>query len=239
LILLFALLGFSDEPRPGARVWALASLAGAIGSAGLMLLYHYMTRGLMSIATPVSSLLAAVLPVAVGLLRDGSPGPASLAGFGFALLAVWLISQGEGSVTDIPAHISDLKLPLLAGVGFGLYFIIIHEATRDGAALWAMIASRSGGSLIVILYMLIGRASWKAAAAAWPLIGLNAAFDLLGNGFFILAGQAGRLDVAAVLSSLFPGATVLLAWLFLRERLSRNQWAGILSALVAIALMTI
>ena len=75
--------------------------------------------------------------------------------------------------------------------------------------------------------------------SAWPLLTLNGLLDISGNIFFILAGQTGRLDVAAVLSSLFPGATVMLAWIFLKERLTRNQWIGIGSALVAIVLMTI
>jgi uncharacterized membrane protein len=96
-----------------------------------------------------------------------------------------------------------------------------------------------GGMLLIIVYMLIARASWKVELSALPMIALNGVLDLCGNGFFILASQSGRLDVAAVLSSLFPGSTVMLAWIFLKERLTRNQWIGILSALVAIFLMTL
>ena len=150
-----------------------------------------------------------------------------------------MISQSAGGVTDILAHLSDLKLPLLAGIGFGSYFVLIHEATNTGAIVWPMIASRVGGMLLIIMYMLIARASWKVELSALPLIALNGVLDLGGNAFFILAGQAGRLDVAAVISSLFPGATVMLAWIFLKERLSRNQWIGIGSALAAIVLMTV
>jgi drug/metabolite transporter (DMT)-like permease len=205
-----------------------------------MFLYHSMTLGMMSLATPVSALLAASLPVLVGIFKEGIPQLLTIIGFGFALFAVWMISQGESGMTNILAHLSDLKLPLLAGIGFGLYFVLMHEATRTGATIWPMVASRSGGMILITVYMLITRASWKVEdSSAWPMITINGILDISGNLFFILAGQTGRLDVAAVLSSLFPGATVMLAWIFLKERLTRNQWIGIASALVAIVLMTI
>lgn len=214
--------------------------AGVVGTIGLMILYHAMTRGLMSVATPVSALLAAAIPVLIGAFREGLPDAATFIGFGFALFAVWMISQSAGGVTDILAHLSDLKLPLLAGIGFGLYFILMHEATSTGATVWPMVASRSGGTVLIVLYMLFTHTSWKVEdKSAWSVITLNGILDVGGNIFFILAGQAGRLDVAAVLSSLFPGATVVLAWIFLKERLSRNQWIGIGCALTAIVLMTI
>ena len=240
VILLFAGLLFSNEGFPGTRTMLLAMLAGAVGTVGLMLLYHSMTLGLMSIATPVSALLAAVLPVVVGMFKEGFPAILTVIGFAFALFAVWMISQSEGGVTDILAHLSDLKLPLLAGIGFGLYFVVMHEATSGGATLWPMVFSRSGGMTLIIIYMLTTRTPWKVEdRSVWPVLALNGLLDISGNVFFILAGQAGRLDVAAVLSSLFPGGTVVLAWIFLKERLNRNQWIGIGSALIAIVLMTV
>jgi uncharacterized membrane protein len=93
--------------------------------------------------------------------------------------------------------------------------------------------------ILVTVFMLTTRTSWKVEdISAWPLLILNGILDISGNIFFILAGQTGRLDVAAVLSALFPGTTVMLAWIFLKERLTRNQWIGIASALIAIVLMT-
>lgn len=238
-VLFFAVTVFG-EPVPNSRTWIFAMLAGALGTLGLILLYHSMTLGLMSIAAPVSALLAAALPVFVGIFREGLPEWMTLIGFGFALSAVWMISQGKGGITDILSHLADLKLPLLAGIGFGFYFVLMHEATRAGAIIWPMIASRLGGLILITAYMLITRSSWNVEnSSAWPIISLNGILDISGNVFFILASQAGRLDVAAVLSSLFPGATVLLAWIFLKECLTRNQWIGIASALIAIVLMTI
>lgn len=239
ILLLIAVVQISGEPPPNLKIWLLALLAGALGTTGLMLLYHSMTLGLMSIAAPVSALLAASIPVLVGTFKEGFPDVLTILGFGFALFAVWMISQGEGGVKDILAHLSDLKLPLLAGIGFGFYFVFMHEATSAGATVWPMVISRFGGMILVTVYMLSIQAAWKVEdASAWPAIILNGILDISGNIFFILAGQTGRLDVAAVLSSLFPSATVLLAWIFLKERLTRNQWIGIASALVAIVLMT-
>ncbi len=240
IFVLFFVIAVLGEPLPNRRTWMFAILAGALGTMGLILLYHSMTIGLMSIAAPVSALLAAVLPVVVGIFREGLPKWTTFIGFGFALFAVWMISQGEGGITDIFAHLADLKLPLLAGIGFGSYFVFMHEATNTGATIWPMVASRGGGLILITSYMLITHTSWKVEdSSAWPVIALNGILDISGNVFFILASQIGRLDVASVLSSLFPGSTVLLAWIFLKERLSRNQWIGIIAALIAIVLMTI
>jgi uncharacterized membrane protein len=240
VFLLFIMLGVFGENFPNLKIWLIAMLAGAIGTLGLMLLYHSMTLGLMSISAPVSALLAAVLPVIVSAFREGLPDLPIFIGFGFALAAVWLVSQSEDGVKDILSHLSDLKLPMLAGVGFGLYFILMHEATSSGATIWPMLASRTGGTLLIAAYIFISRTSFRVEdKSAWTFLILNGFFDIAGNVFFILSGQAGRLDVASVLSSLFSGVTVMLAWIFLKERLTQGQWLGVVSALVAIVLMTI
>lgn len=218
--------------------WLLAMTAGALGTSGLLLLYHSMTKGLMSIAGPVSALLAAVLPVVVGSFTEGIPGILTWIGFAFALAAIWFISQSRAGVKDILTHISDLRLPLLAGIGFGSYFVLMHAATR-ASTYWPMVASRLGGILILVIFMTFRKESWRVNPAAIGIIVLNGVLDIGGNLFFILAGQVGRLDIAAVVSSLYPGSTVLLAWIILKERLSRTQWIGIAAALIAIVLFTL
>ncbi|MCK6582299.1 MAG: EamA family transporter, partial [Anaerolineales bacterium] len=107
VLFLFIVLAIVNEPFPDRRAQTFALLAGAFGTVGLMLLYHSMTLGLMSVAAPVSALLAAVLPVLVGIFTEGIPGTLTLIGFGFALFAVWMVSQSEDGVKDILSHLSD------------------------------------------------------------------------------------------------------------------------------------
>ncbi len=237
LVLVIAALGI-EKTLPNSISLMKAALAGALGSLGLVLLYHALAIGSMSIAAPVSALTAAILPVVVGSLTEGLPGGLTLMGFAFALMAVWFVSQDRDGPRNLLTHIADLRLPLLAGVGFGCYFVVMHSAAQE-STLWPMVVSRAGGLAIIGLVMLTRRESLRVVRAAWPVIALNGVLDVGGNTFYILAGQTGRMDVSAVLSSLYPGVTVILAGLVLKEQLSRTQWAGIALALVAIVLFTL
>jgi drug/metabolite transporter (DMT)-like permease len=226
------------ESLPSTSGWLNSLLAGVLGSFGLLILYHSLSIGQMSIAAPVSALFAALLPVIVGSITEGLPSAIQLIGFVLALAAVWLISQGDGKFHI--SRLSDLRFPILAGVGFGCYFIFIHNAAGDpNSFLWPMIISRLAGTLLLFFIVFARREPLVVPRDAWGLVLLNAALDLTGNFFYILASKTGRLDVAAVLSSLYPGSTVILAWLFLKERLSRTQVVGIFLAFAAILLFTI
>jgi len=237
LVLLLAALPFVKEPLPPLGNLLAAAAIGAIGSLGLVLLYVAMSSGQMSIAAPVSALMGGALPIVVGAFTEGLPGWTKLAGFAMALAAIWLISQDGGSARPHLARLADLRLPLVAGVAFGLYFIFIHQATQE-TTLWPLVAARTGGSLVMLGYVLLRRIPLRIQAGAVPLVSLSGLLDVGGNLFYVLSGQVGRMDVAAVISSLYPGGTVFLAWLVLKERISRVQALGILAALAAIAFMT-
>jgi drug/metabolite transporter (DMT)-like permease len=218
--------------------WLLCTIAGSIGVLGLLLFFQAMTKGQMSIAAPVSALTAAILPVIVGSFVEGFPGWLTLAGFALALAAIWFISQPDGGPKNLRLRLADLSLPLIAGVSFGVYLILIHRGSQNGL-FWPMVSSRFSGVLTMMIYTLVTRQPFLPAKTVWPLLILNGVLDVSGNGLYILAGQAGRMDVAAVLASLYPASTVVLAGLILHERLSRLQLAGILVALAAIVLMTV
>jgi len=238
LVFVFVAAFMINQPLPHWSVLFLALLAGGIGTTGLLALFQSVIHGKMSIAMPVSALLASALPVLVGSLTEGFPGAITFLGFMLALSAIWLISQEDGKENRILARLSDLRLPLSAGLGFGSFFILMDIAVRN-ATLWPMLASRAGGTLIVGIYMLFRGDSWRLTRDVWPVLVLNGFLDVSGTAFYVLASQAGRLDIAAVISSLFPGTTVILAALILKERVSRSQMIGILLALTAIIFLTL
>ncbi len=240
LLILLPVAIIFPEPLPDAPVLINSAVGGALGSLGLLVLYYSLSTGKMSIAAPVSALFAALLPVIVGLFTQGLPTFYQFAGFGFALAAVWLTAQGHADEKFQIQHLADLRLPILAGIGFGCYFIFVHYASKGtGSVLWTMISSRVAGTLLLWIVVLSRREQLSVARDAWLTVCLNATLDLAGNLFYILASQTGRLDISAVLSSLFPGSTIILASIVLKERITRAQAIGIILALTAIVLFTI
>jgi uncharacterized membrane protein len=234
LVLLLITVFLVAEPIPPLHDWLWGGISGLAGAIGLLLLYRALAEGRMSVAAPVSAVVAATLPVMVGLLQDGLPGLWILLGFILALIAVWLVSGGEGLVIRFDA----LRMPVIAGIAFGAFFIFIERASQT-ALLWPLIAVRIVSVSAMLGYALLTRQDWIPKRESIVPLLLSSLLDTFGNGFYALSARTGRLDVAAVLGALYPGATVLLAWVFLKEKISRVQAVGILLALGAIILLTL
>ena len=229
LLVLLAVATHEAMPSAGQIGWA--ALAGANGAFGLLALYSALASGRMGIAAPVSGVVGAVVPVLVDATLHGSPGMVRLLGFGLALAGVWLLTAAEDGIGR--AGLRELALPFLAGVSFGLFLVFIHQA-GGSTVLWPLTAARATSMSVLGALGGITGTLRLPGRAALGLTGLAGLLDTGGNAFFVLAAQAGRLDVASVLSSLYPAATVLLACLVLGERLTRRQTAGALVTLAAI-----
>ncbi len=239
LLLLIASIGLDNLPLHSTG-WLICMLAGAFDAIGILLLYLSMTLGRLGLAAPVSALTAAALPVLYGMVAQGIPELPVLIGLGLALVAVWLVSQEQSDDHEKPLRLADLVLPLMSGACLGIFLILMHAGSGE-ALLLPMLAVRSGGVTVLLLLLVtpLRQRMLPAAPLPWKIIAVNALLDVGGNGCYILAGQLGRMDVAAVLSALYPGATVFMAWLLLKERVTRVQLTGIVSALGAIALLAL
>ncbi|MCW5851036.1 MAG: DMT family transporter [Anaerolineae bacterium] len=235
LLGLVALAVGRGEAWPSATTLAWAVGAGFGGAVGITLLYRALAVGQMGIAAPVTAVLSAGVPVLVAAVVQGLPNPAQVLGFGLALVGVWFIAQTQETV----GRPAGLPLALVAGLGLGVYLTLMSRAGAEGGVFWPLVVARAVSAAVLLGLVLWRRPEMGAARQAWPVMLLAGALDAGGNTLFLLASQAGRLDVAAVLSSLYPAATVTLAWLILRERLTRPQTLGMVAVLAAVVLISL
>lgn len=211
------------------------AIAGVCGALGLVALYSGLARGPMVVVAPVTAVVSVIIPIIFSVQIEGLPGNQQLMGFCAALVAVWLITR-TGKVDNF--HIRDLSLPVFAGIGFGLFSILIDRVS-DTAILWPLVSTRTVSILLVFTMAILMRRLEAPAFGKLPIILLAGIFDTSGIAFFALATRMGRLDVAAILSSLYPAVTVMLAWIILKERLTGRQWMGVLLVLIAIMLIAV
>lgn len=224
------------EQMPPWQDMLLGAGSSLVGLTGLLFLYRALASGQMTIAAPVSALFAALIPVIFGFITLGPPSTPTLAGFVLAFAAVWFISQT--GMLNWRFTLADMRLPLLSGFFFGLYFLTLHRATLN-AFFWPLAAARFAGFAALGIYALITRQPALPPRDLWWTSIVNGVLDIGGNAFYVLAAQTGRIDVAAVLGALYPASTVVLAWLILKERLTWLQTAGVLLAFIAIILFTL
>jgi drug/metabolite transporter (DMT)-like permease len=229
-------------PHGAPLAWGLA--AGAMAGVALACFYVALSRGAMGASAALSGLLAAAIPAAVSEMSEGSPGVLRVVGFLVAGLAIWLIAAGPNPEAT-PADKGTFWLAVAGGVGFGFYFVALKFAGAAGV-IWPLATCRMG-SLTVCSLLVLGM-SWKAKAGGekvrltrlvvgWALAAVL--MDTSGNLFFVAATRAGRLDVAAVLASLYPASTIMLAAWMLRERFTRRQGWGMAVAVAAVVMITV
>jgi drug/metabolite transporter (DMT)-like permease len=232
------------EPLPAATDIAIAGVGGIFGAIGIGALYGGLSTGRMGVVAPISGVLSAVVPVSAGIALQGLPGPASVLGIGLAILAVVLVSTSPGQLADRPPARPVLGLPrdvagaLLAGLSIGVFNIIVSRFS-PGSVFAPLVIVRLAQAAVIVSAIVVTRRSWRVPRRVWPLLLVVGALDMAGNGLFILASQAGRLDIAAVLSSLYPVTTLILAALILKERMGGVHALGVAAAIAAIVLVRI
>lgn len=239
LIPVAVLTGALDEPRdylvPGL-------LAGAAGVVALAAFYRALAVGTMGVVAPVAA-LGVVVPVAAGLIDGESPALVQLAGIAVAVLGVVLASgpelSGEGR-----GGLEPLLLAGVAALGFGAVFVLIAEGTASGtfgSVVMTLLTMRLVSVLVlttVFLVVLRSRGSGLGVGRAdLPVLLAIGAFDVGANAAFAVASQSDLISVTAVLASLYPVVTVLLARRVHDERLVGLQVPGVVLALVGVVLL--
>jgi uncharacterized membrane protein len=232
-----ALLLVEDAPvRTTALLWG--GLAGLAGGTGVGLLYRGLAVGRMSVVAPVTGVIAAVAPVVFGLIIGERPGAAAMAGVLIALIAVLLVSGGI-SIADRPSPSeSGLAPAFVAGAAFGAFFIFLERA-GDDVGLWPVLAARAASTLLFLVAALVTKTPLRVDLRSASVMSVVGVLDVAAIVLYVLATREGLLSLVAVLTSMYPAMTVLLARAVLKERFVRPQMIGLGLAGAGIALIAL
>ena len=220
------------ESIPVVEDLALAVGAGVATAVALTTFYRGLATARVGVVAPVAAVLGAGIPVVVAIGLVGPPAPLQLVGMALGVAGAALVSRAPGE-SDRPAGIG---LALLSGLGFGGFFVFLG-LLRGDAVFWPLVVARLAAVVSIAVAARATGAPVLPPRGAVPLVTLVGILDMVGMVGFVLAAQVGRLDEAAVLSSLYPVVTIVLAALLFRERIGRVQALGIAVAMVAIALI--
>jgi drug/metabolite transporter (DMT)-like permease len=212
--------------------WAVAG--GFAGAGGIVALYRGLAVGNAATVAPLAAVSAAMLPVLFSAVTQGLPGASQVVGFALALVGIWLVAR---STPDGHGSKEGARLGALAGIGFGGFLILIAQVRAD--AVYVPLAIARVVMLATAVAVLTARQVPFPGLLSNPLGLLAGVFDAGGNVLYLLARQHVRLDIAAVLSSLYPVSTVLLARAITREPVAPTQWLGAAVCLGAVALIAV
>jgi drug/metabolite transporter (DMT)-like permease len=224
---------FGAQFDAGAVAWGAAS--GVASAAGFALLYRTLAIGPMSVLSPVTAVISAALPVAVGLIDGEELSALAVFGMALALVAVVVISGGPDERGMRPSRAA-LLLAFAAGAAIAIQLVCLDQAPGD-SGIAPLLVGRAVSSAILIAAVVALRRRLGEARPNLPAAAGAGALDSLANLSFLLAVREGELAVVAVITALYPAATVILARAFLAERLGAIQLAGLGLAAVAVSLL--
>jgi drug/metabolite transporter (DMT)-like permease len=237
LVLLAVLASIvGGEINRGAMFWG--ALCGISQAFGIWWFYAALGAGPISVVSPLTAILVAGIPVGAGLVLGERPGAIAAVGVVLALIAVVLVSR-QATDEDVTPHKFTAKVAWMtvgSGVAFGLNFVLIHQAPVD-ARLWPLVFARLSASVLVLVIAAVSANLRLPTGNPFRLALLAALLDAGANVAMLLALQSSFLSLAGVLMSLYPAATVLLAIVVLRERVTRWQVVGMVLAMAAVAMI--
>jgi drug/metabolite transporter (DMT)-like permease len=226
------------EINQGALFWG--ALCGVSQAFGIWWFYAALGSGPISVVSPLTAILVAGIPVGAGLVLGERPSAVAAVGVVLALVAVVLVSR-ETTDHDVTPHKFTPTVAWLtvgSGLAFGLNFVLIHQAPVE-AKLWPLVFARLSASVLVLVIAAVSSNLRPPNGTPLRLAMLAALLDTGANVAMLLALQASYLSLAGVLMSLYPAATVLLAIVVLRERVTRWQVLGMVVALGAVAMIAV
>lgn len=222
-------------PLPSLELTLWAAFAGVAELLGLLALYRGLSIGTMSVVAPISA-TAAVIPVTVGVVTGDHLALLQVGGLALALLGVTAAAQETAGdrLRGRKGLGAGVGLALLAVVGFGAAFVGLDEASESGV-IWSVLISRLAMMLAATSVLASLRRPLAVGRADLPGLLAIGALDVAATTLFGVASTMGLVALVSVVASLYPITTVLLARLWLGERVARRQQAGVAASLLGVA----
>ena len=246
LVMLLVLLPFvPGRWSPEAVLWG--GLSGVAGCLAIGLLYACLAIGPMSILSPLTAVISALVPLGFGFARGEQLGSLGLFGLGLALVAVVLVGfvPEKGAVRPT---LSGVLMAIGSGAMIGAFLVLIDLAPDD-SGLVPLLMNRGVNGLIMLVATGVLVLGFRRTARTGPvrtlgtggvrLAMLGGVVDAVANSLLLLGVRIGDLSVIGVLTALYPAGTILLAATVLKERIAPVQWAGLALALLATALLAL
>lgn len=218
-----------------AAVW-LGAATGVFSAAVFVLLYRALAIGPMGVLSPITAVVGAAIPVGFGLLIGEQIGVLGFAGILLALIAVVVISASGDPLHQRPSA-KGLLLAFGCGLAIAGFFIVLSQTPGDSGAV-PLVVGRIAATLLLGAAFLIGRRN-MVRGSGWRLAVIAGALDSIANLMFLVSVREGQLAVVAVVTALYPAATVLCARFILKERLTRTQIGGLAVAAVAVTVLAL
>jgi len=233
-----ACMPFLGLAAPSTRELAFGALSGLAGAFGLFMLYRGLGRTIVGIVSPTSALTAAVLPLGFGALTGERPSSLALLGAAVCVPAILLLSMQAGRRDAIQGRLAGSALlhGLGAGVSFGIFFILLARAGGQ-AGLWPLMAARLASIGAFLAAAAIDRQGLRLSRPNLGLVLATGVLDMGANIAYLLASRTGLMMLAAAVTSLYPAPTVILARIFMGQRVGTLRAAGLVLAIVGTALI--
>ena len=238
LTVMAVFVGVRGEGPPAIEAVVAGLSAGLLGIVGLSAFYRALAIGTMSIVAPIAA-TGVALPVLVGIATGDHPGLVRSVGLGAAVVGIVLASrEDDGGALDVRQQRQSIALAIVAGLGFGSYFVLAEIASRGDVA-WALLLSRVAALPFVAAFAVLALRRGRRRPRGRELATLAALglLDLGANAAYNHATTIGELSTVAVASSLYPVITVLLAALVLGERVRGVQRLGVVVALGGVVMI--
>ena len=229
----------------------LGALSGVAGAAAIGLLYACLAIGPMSILSPLTAVVSAIVPLTIGLIGGERLGLLGYVALGLALVAIVLVGftpQGKGELVRnaVKPSLKGVLMAIGSGTAIGIFLVLI-DSTPDDSGIVPLVANRAANSLIMLsLVGVLAFIAWRRGKPRAPFVGSALALalacgvlDAAANTGLLFGVRLGELSVIAVLTALYPAGTIILAAIVLKERIAVLQYVGLALAIIAGAMLAL